>query len=347
MKQEMLSIEECMKLKDVVFIDVRSPIEFKEATIPGAVNIPLLDDDERARVGTIFKQVCPEEAKKVGYEFVKPKLPSIFQEIQGLASRNKNVVLFCWRGGMRSQSLARYCLEQGLDIPCLMGGYKAYRRLVNAFFNNPENIPEMVVLMGLTGVGKTMLLHLLAERGLPAIDLEGLANNRGSVFGQVHGGVQPSQKNFEAMLYESIKANNSNYAIVECESRRIGKVFLPEEMFNKMNNGIKIHLYASLDVRVQRVVEDYAHFPEERLIDAIQHLIKTLGRQKVESLISLVRQRKYKRVAAELLTNYYDSLYGYPKDRSKEYDLSVQCDDLQRAAAKVHGFLADKFDVEV
>lgn len=340
----MVSIQQIKELDDVTFIDVRSPKEYKEGTIPGAINIPLLDDLERAKVGTIYKQECPQKAINIGKEIVTPKLPDILTKLKFIEKNNNNLVLFCWRGGLRSQSLNDFCRENGINTYFLSGGYKAYRKLVYSFLADINNIPDLAVLMGLTGVGKTRLLAILASLyKLSIIDIERLVNNRGSVFGQVHGGVQPSQKDFEANLYELIVRNRYNISVIECESKRVGRLFLPENLFKKMQTGIKIHLYASFDVRIVRVIEDYGNFPKEKLIEAVMHLKKYLGRDKVGYLIDLINKDNLEDVVSILLKDYYDPLYGYPKDKSLSgFDISVNCDDLNKAAYQVNKYLAEK-----
>jgi len=340
LKGNKVSIEEMRELHNVISIDVRSPSEYKEGTIPGAINIPLFEDEERTKVGTVYKQICTERAKDLGYKIVEPKLPHILEQIKS-ASQNvdDNIILFCWRGGMRSQSLKDYCNEMGLKVVYLSGGYKAYRRLVHSFLSDITNIPEMVVLNGLTGVGKTDLLSLLSERKIPTIDIEKIANNRGSVFGQIHGGNQPSQKAFEAEIFENVCNNQLNYSVIECESKRIGKLYIPDSVFQKMKTGKQIHLYASLKTRVDRLIVDYATFPEERLIDAILHLKKALGRNKMNNLIDLVNEKRFDEVATILLKDYYDPLYGYPTGKVADYDLSVNCDNLNHAAEEIIDYL--------
>lgn len=343
MKSKEITIDQLQQFKDFVKIDVRSPGEFVDGTIPGAFNIPLLDDAERAQVGTVYKQICTEKAKSMGYDIVKPKLPGIFSHIQSLSENNKNVVLFCWRGGMRSQRLVDYCSEHGLEVSCLSGGYRAYRRLVYSFLNDLEKIPEMVVLMGLTGVGKTKLLSFLAQNDVPIIDIEKVANNRGSVFGQIHGGGQPTQKNFEAMLYENLRSNDWGFSIIECESKRIGKIYLPDMIYHKMKTGVKIHLYADFNKRVERLVEDYGGFPEDKLVDAILHLKKALGQEKTNSLIDLVKKKSLEEVVIILLKDYYDPLYGYPRGQANTYDISINCNNLNAAVKEIMGFLSAKY----
>lgn len=334
-----ITIEEMLQMQNVVKIDVRSQSEYMEGTIPEAINIPLLDDEERAQVGIIYKQICTEKAKSIGNDFVRPKLPNIIKQIQELSNTNKDLVLFCWRGGMRSQSLTDYCNEKGLNVSYLAGGYRAYRKLVYSFFNQIENLPEMVVLMGLTGVGKTRLLSLLAKKGVPTIDIEEMVNNRGSVFGQIHGGHQPSQKAFEATLYENISRNKLNYSVIECESKRIGKLYIPDALFKKMKNGRRIHLYASSKIRAERLVEDYASFPEDKLVESILHLKKALGNEKIDKLIDFVRRKEFGHVADILLKEYYDPLYGYPTNQTNSYDISINCDNLSGAVEEIIEFL--------
>jgi tRNA 2-selenouridine synthase len=344
LKGKVVPIEQLFNLEDVITVDVRSPSEYVDGTIPGSINIPLFDDTERTVIGTIYKQDCPQKATEKGYEIAASKLPDLYSRIKALADTYKNVVMFCWRGGLRSQSLVEYCNEREIECAYLLGGYKSYRRLVNSFFEDINNIPDMIVLVGLTGIGKTRLLSILSNQyKLPTIDLEELANNKGSVFGQIHGGIQPSQKNFDARLYEQITKLNRKFAFIECESKRLGQLHLPDNVFIKMKKGLKIHLYASIDIRVSRIVEDYAHFPKENLINSLEHLKKRLGKNRVGELVEMVKMDKFDDVAYILLKEYYDPLYGYPDKRSaNNYDLSVNCDDLNKAAHIVNDFIIQK-----
>ena len=327
--ENLINIEEALELKNVLFIDLRSPCEYAEAHIPGALNFPLLEDDERAMVGTIYKQESPEKAVETGFAIIAPKLPHLTQQLRKLA-KEKTLVLYCWRGGMRSKSFCQVLHILGIKHYRLIGGYRAFRHYVNDFFTKPfEN--EIVVLHGLTGVGKTELLHKLIENDLPAIDLEGLAHNRGSVFGHIGMKKQPSQKQFEGMLFFACrKLQNFPRIAVECESRRIGSVFIPLSFYQAMQRGRKVLIYDSLENRITRLIKTYHDeknlLNEEQLTAAINNLRKRLGSVKVQQLLALLKDSNYHTVVKTLLLEYYDPLYKYPDQPSEEYELNLNAD---------------------
>lgn len=199
-----ISVEQAIDFPGGILVDVRSEGEFAEGTIPGAHNICLLNNEERSKVGTEYKQIGPGRAKMTGLELVSPKLAGMVRAYERLSGPDKKVVLFCWRGGLRSQFVAQMLDMAGFDVYRIEGGYKAYRRYVNAYLNS--DLPHRaVVINGLTGVGKTIILRKLAEKGLPVLELEGLAVHRGSVFGKVGLPPSPSQKDFEALIFRDLK----------------------------------------------------------------------------------------------------------------------------------------------
>lgn len=336
-----ISVQELAGLPDPVLIDVRSEGEFTEATIPGAVNLPLLNDSERTEVGKIFTQSSPAAARKLGLRLVSPKLPQLVARAEELG-RERPLVLFCWRGGMRSRALAQVFDLMGLPVYRILGGYKAYRHQVVEFL--VQEFPfQVVVLRGNTGVGKTELLANLRRAGYPAIDLEGLANNRGSVFGDVGLGAPPSQKAFEAYFYEDLRLfRDRGYVIVEGESKRIGRINLPLSFYKAMQSGTQILICDNLESRVKRLVEEYTRLPGalEQIREALQRLRKTLGHLKVDELERLVceDQEAFTRI---LLQEYYDPLYAYPNELSQEYSLSLDQTDPVAVMKELEHYLAE------
>lgn len=327
-----IKIEDALVLPNVLFIDVRSPLEYQEATIPGALNIPLLNDEERRIVGTVYKQKSPAEAKQIGMDFVAPKLPQITREFSDLAV-NHNLVVLCWRGGMRSLTVSLVLQFMGLPVYRLSGGYKAYRQYINEFFQQNKLPQQAIVLQGLTGVGKTEILERLEEDGIPVVNLEELACNRGSVFGWVGQEAPPSQKMFESLLAEKILSfKDAKYFFVECESKRVGKIFLPTILMEEMERGKHVLLYDTVKNRVQRLVRDYtSNLEPEELIPSIRLLTPRLGKEKVQKLEELLVKQDFKEVAKLLLIEYYDPLYNYPAEPDSSYDLSVNTAELDDA----------------
>ncbi|AET68983.1 tRNA 2-selenouridine synthase [Desulfosporosinus orientis DSM 765] len=338
-----INVEELKALEKPVLVDVRSEGEFAEATIPGAMNIPIFNDQERAEIGKTYTQTSPAVARELGLSIVSPKLPDLVKEVEELSKKGQ-LVLFCWRGGMRSKSLAAVAELMGIPIYRLQGGYKAYRSQVVNYFQN--KLPfQVIVLRGNTGVGKTELLKKLKAEGYPAIDLENLANNRGSVFGAMGLGNPPSQKKFEGLLYEELASlKDFSYIIVECESKRIGRVTLPANFYTAMQDGIQILLYDSLENRVQRLIQEYTSMPQaiEEISVALQRLIKTLGNKKVDELSALLESKNLDRFTEQLLVEYYDKLYAYPNEPSSKYDFYINHEKPEKALRELESYLDEK-----
>jgi tRNA 2-selenouridine synthase len=338
-----IQVSELKTLDHPILIDVRSEGEFDEATIPGSVNLPLFDNQERSQVGTIYTQSSPSLARELGLSIVSPKLPDLVKKVEEL-SRKGPLVLFCWRGGMRSKSVATVAELMGIPVYRLQGGYKAYRNQVVEFFQNTLPV-KVVVLRGNTGVGKTELLGKLRSEGYPAIDLEKLANNRGSVFGAMGLGEPPSQKKFEGLLYEELDIlKDFPYVIVECESKRIGRVTLPNSFFSAMQQGIQILHCDSLQNRVERLIREYTSVPDarEEIRTALERLVKTLGHTKVQELRSLLETDRLADFTEQLLVEYYDKLYAYPNGPSSEYDYFLDYREPTKALRELGRYLDEK-----
>ncbi len=254
-----ITVEELLNNeKNFIPVDVRSPEEFKEGTIPGAINIPLFGDTEREEIGTIYKQVGQEQAKWRAMEIVSPTLPALLTQIRGLRKDGSIPVLFCWRGGMRSKAVAAFAEFAGIGIYRIEGGYRAYRQFI--LESIPSLIPDhTVVLHGMTGVGKTDILAKLQKQGYPVLDLEGIAAHKGSIFGAM-GPTDESnnQKTFDSLLFSRLlELKGSPFIMVEAESKRIGKVTQPEELLIKKIGGVHFYLEASLETRVERINSEY------------------------------------------------------------------------------------------
>ena len=338
-----------------VIVDVRSEGEYGDTTIPGAVNVPLLNNEERARVGTVYKQVSPVAARRLGMELISPKLVELVNTIETKAAPGKKVILFCWRGGLRSQFVSYVLDLMGFDVYRINGGYKAYRSCVNAYINESVLPHRAVVTHGLTGVGKTLVLRELLNMGMPVLDLEGLAVHRGSVYGKVGLPPSPTQKHFEALIFKELKrAEEKGIFLVECESRRLGRLLVPIPIMNAMKNGYRILLYTSLEVRIRRSIDEYMAGMQDKdvvpqLLEATSALVRYLGNKKVEMLNSYIVQGQIDRAVEFLLVEYYDPLYKYPDRPAPEYHLSVDTTDIKSAAEKIYGFVSGlaEYDVPV
>lgn len=332
-----------MREKGALLVDARSPEEFAEATIPGAVNVPILDNAERAEVGTLYKQVGKRQARQRGVELVAPKIPSMLKQVASLqAGTSLPVVVFCWRGGMRSLALTQFLELAGIPARQLSGGHKGFRRYVLDFFEHGQ-WGRLLVFRGLTGVGKTYYLHRLAEQGYPVVDLEGLANHRGSAFGNLGLPPQPKQKMFESLLWDKLrKIPSDGYALAEGESRHIGRVALPARVYQALQVETSIWLNASLDARVRNILADYPAVDrlKEEFTQPISALKEKLGKQTVNHYLQLLAESNWQELVSELMVNYYDPLYRHTlPERRIEVDLEPEKTVMERIQSAINEVL--------
>ncbi|KUK83695.1 MAG: putative ATPase [Pelotomaculum thermopropionicum] len=340
-----INIEEALEMRDALLIDVRSEQEYLEDTIPGAINVPLFNDQERAAVGKVYRHEGHEAAGRLGLKLVAPQLCEKVAYVDKTMPGEKKIVLFCWRGGQRSRFMATVFDAMGYDVYCLTGGYKSYRRYVSSYLSHEELAQKAVVLYGLTGVGKTEVLTGLAHMGLPALDLEGLARHRGSVFGKIGLPSSPSQKDFESKIVNFLTevVGEEGIFLVECESKRVGNLLVPNPVINSMKKGYRVLLYASMESRVKRIRKVYTAGPGEnikQLQDAVSCLARKIGYSRAEELKRLLESREFTHVFTYLLKNYYDPLYKYPNAPSAEFDLCVTTEDIEYALKKIYDFVA-------
>jgi tRNA 2-selenouridine synthase len=338
MMQQPIELEKALqqKRKGALFVDVRTPAEFAEATIPGAVNVPLFSNTERAEIGTVYKQQGKKVARKLGIQKVAPRIPALIEQVEAACQlQDGPLIVFCWRGGMRSLAMASFLQLAGLPARQLIGGHKAFRRMVHDYFMRNQ-WPPIYVLRGLTGVGKTRVLNELAERGLPVIDLEGLANHRGSAFGALGLQPQPSQKMFEALLWDRLEQlQGSSYLATEGESRHVGRVLVPPRFHQAMQTQVSLWLEATLDTRVGIILDDYPARDQlrDQFLHPLQALKERLGKQTVAELTQLLEQGQWERLVRELMVRYYDPLYLHTKpDRRVELQVEPQADCPARVA---------------
>ncbi len=313
-----VDIETALKRRadGALLVDVRTALEFNEASIPGAVNVPILNDAERVEIGTLYKEQGSDIARIRGVELVAPKIPQLIQTINSLRTNARRpIVIFCWRGGLRSRAMTAFLQLAGFPAFQLRGGHKAFRRHVVDFFDHGE-WGRMLVLRGLTGVGKTRVLQQLSQQDQPVIDLEGLANHRGSAFGGVGLGQQPGQKQFESLLWDALQSiPKGSWALTEGESRHIGKIILPARFFQSLQMERTLWLETELEKRIQIILEDYtvSELAEETFIQPIQSLQRRLGITEVENMLELLRQKNWHELVSELMLKYYDPLYCHTK----------------------------------
>ena len=274
-----IKIEDALKLKNCIFIDVRTESEYKEDHILDAFNMPLFKDHEHCEVGTIYKMQGKNEAIQKGFDFVGYKLKDMYIQVTSLASEYDNIVIYCARGGMRSGSVCNLFASLGMSIYKLEGGYKAYRNYVLEYLDNIMNVKNFIVVHGLTGVGKTDLLNILDEKNVDNIDLEGIAKNSGSTFGFItHDKKPPTQKKFESKIFEKIFFSNSDYIFIESESKRVGHVLIPNNIYDAIvRDGYHILLECSLENRVKRLCRDYVYNKDENNLVAIEDMFDDMN----------------------------------------------------------------------
>ncbi|MFA4892137.1 tRNA 2-selenouridine(34) synthase MnmH [Brevundimonas sp.] len=292
-------------------IDVRSPAEFAFDHIPGAVNLPVLDDAQRAAVGTEYVQGSKFLARRGGAALVARNIAA---HLEGaLADRDGSFqpLVYCWRGGQRSGAMVTVMDQVGWPVTLLDGGYQTWRRQVKAALYDAPLAHSLVLLDGPTGVGKTALLGVLAVRGVQTLDLEALAAHRGSLFGAMPGG-QPSQKAFESRLHDALsRLDPARPVLVEAESSKIGARVVPPSLWAAMSAAPTIRLESPVAVRAARTVRDYADFAADRLAldTALTRLPRHIGKQMVAEWRALAAAGEVETLAAELIVHHYDPAY--------------------------------------
>ena len=304
-------------------VDVRSPGEFLKGHIPGAVSMPLFDDDERAVIGTLYKQEGRDAAVDEGLGIVGPKVQKFTRAAKELA-REGRILVHCWRGGMRSEKMAMLFELIGLKCGVLEGGYKAYRKQVLEDF---KEIPNLVILQGATGSGKTDILLEMAKVGEQVIDLEGLANHRGSTFGGIGMGEQPSTQQFHNDIHRALEMVDPGRRVwMEGESAAVGNCALPETLWVSMNRSRVVEVEMSRAVRVERLMEDYGDFPPELIAAGVERLAKRLGPNRMAETLEALANNEGKKVANYLL-EHYDKAYRHGNDKHKVHEpVKVNCE---------------------
>ncbi len=327
-------------------IDVRSEGEFAEDHIPGAINLPVLNNAERERVGTIYKQVSSFDAKKIGAALVSANIASHIGGILQERPRNWRPLVYCWRGGGRSGALAHVLAQIGWKVGQLDGGYKAYRR---AILEELPTLParfDWRVVCGMTGTGKSRLLHALQEQGAQVLDLEELAAHRGSVLGNLPDEAQPAQKMFESRVWHALKHLSPERPVyVESESRKIGKLRVPPELIDAMWQSACVVIEAPIPVRVALLMDEYVHFlSDAQLLNAQLDCLRALhGGVVIDNWQDMARDSQWSRLTEELLVKHYDPAYTraivnhYPRlPQASHFQLNAHTvDAIQQLAAEI------------
>jgi tRNA 2-selenouridine synthase len=319
---------------EVPVIDVRSPSEYSRGHIPGAVNIHLFDDDERAVIGTLYKKEGRAKALIKGLDITGPQLSQKLTEALS-CSKNGRLLVHCWRGGLRSEAMAWLFSLGGIITQVLEGGYKSYRHHVH------ESLAErkkMVILGGMTGSGKTGILKYLKEKGEQVIDLEGIANHKGSAFGSLGQLPQPSSEHFENKLFDKWKEiDGSSPVWIEDESKNIGSVFLPEHFFFNMKKSPAIVLLMDVKTRLPRLIKEYSGYDPDILKTLIIKIGKRLGGDKTRDAVNAVDKGDIAG-AIEISLSYYDKAYMYglkQKDEKNVFFVNTDTDEVDVNSQKI------------
>ncbi|MBT9315592.1 tRNA 2-selenouridine(34) synthase MnmH [Leptothoe spongobia] len=305
-------------------LDVRSPGEYAQGHLPNAVSFPLFSDQERALVGTCYKQRGQETAIELGLELVGPKMATLVKKAKVLAPE-RQVRLHCWRGGMRSGSVGWLLETSGLDVNLLAGGYKAFRRWVRATLALPRSI---IVVGGMTGTGKTDILHALRQLGEQVLDLEGLANHRGSSYGALMLPPQPSTEQYENLIAEQWIGFDPNRPVwIEAESKRVGICCVPREIMDQMEASNTLEVLRSKSERLDLLVDVYGRANPDELVAATERLHKRLGGLQTQEAIEHIKRGELVAAAAIILT-YYDRTYRHDLTRRGKQIPTVDVSDM-------------------
>jgi tRNA 2-selenouridine synthase len=320
MAEQLISLDEFWTLRnELPLIDARSEEEFAQSHLPGANNLPILRNTERVVVGTLYKEKGALEATLKGFELVGPRFHQIQKEaLQKYPKRQ--AIVYCWRGGMRSQILSWLLSMVGFEIFRLKGGYKMYRAFT--FEKVREDYP-LIVLGGKTGTGKTVLLKKLKDKGEQVIDLEGLAKHKGSSFGSIGQLPQPSAEQFENLLAEELRILDPKRPIwVENESRKIGRVIIPDRFYKLMIQSPLIEIQKSEAERIEHISKEYGELPEKELIEAVLRLQKRLGGLRTQQAITDIQAKNHTSWISNLLV-YYDKTYEFDLERHMEEKMTL------------------------
>ncbi len=323
--------DELYALKNKIIIDVRTSGEYDEYHIEGAVNVPLFTDEQRAEIGTTYKKVSSDAAKRLGAKLITLRFSEIVDQIMDYSQEYDHVVMYCHRGGMRSKSITALLTALDLkNIYKLEGGIKKHRNYVMLNTQNALDKKKFIVLHGLTGVGKTKLLQKLESKEFDTIDYEGVANNAGSVFGNIlYKEKQPNQRQFEESLFNLVKTSKSDYIFIESESKRVGSVHIPDEYLEKLDSSFHVLVTADIKTRTSILVDDYVCDDENKaVIKCINLLRKRLSNEKADYLVDLAEKNELDELVEILLLDYYDPLYNFSIDKYKPYDYTLVYDEL-------------------
>ena len=322
---------EALEMKNSLIIDVRSPGEYDNDHILNAINLPILDDQERHEVGIIYKQISREKAIEKGMEFYAPKIPSVHEAVKD--HRDKNIIVYCSRGGMRSGIIASLLDSIGFKVFKIQAGYKGFRNYMVEKISNYKLTSKIVVLWGFSCTAKTEILNKLNN----SIDLEGLAQHRGSLMGAL--GLKPnSQKKFENLLMkklDQLQEQGEKFIFIEGESRRIGDVIIPPFLYKAMLSGIAVDVKRDMELRVKSLVDEY--FKPEHL-DEIKEITlgfrRVISNKKKEEATKFIDEGNLHEASRIILNDYYDKLYEHTLNEI-DYAFEINADDVDKAVMEL------------
>ncbi len=319
-------------------VDVRTPLEFGEDHLPGAVNVPILTDQERVEVGIIHNRIGPREARMRGLELTCGRFADMVRQVIGHA-QGRPVLVYCWRGGLRSRSMAILLEATGQRVFQLAGGYKSFRSWINDYFQRFVPPVPLLVLHGMTGTGKTAFINGLDRNSWTPIDLEGLACHRGSAFGSLGLEQSLSQKRFDTQLWDALRRAPLDRPIVlEGESQRIGRILLPGRFYQAMAEGRRVWCSAGLETRVARLAAEYAREEyREEMAAALLRIRKKLGGARFAEFLAMLERWDVAGLARGLIEQYYDKLYY--KHRPWQPDLEIDLEDFGQGERQLEAFL--------
>lgn len=327
------SLEKLQELDVDTIIDVRSPAEYDEDHLPGAINLPVLEDDQRAEVGTIYSKVSPFMARKKGGALVAQNTAIHLQRTLAGKDGAWQPLIYCWRGGQRSNAFATILDQVGWRVKLLQGGYQSYRRAIVELLYKKPILYRLILISGSTGTAKTALLHQLASKGAQTLDIEGIAAHRGSLFGSVNS-KQPTQKMFESLLANKLSSLDPNaVTFMEAESSKVGELLIPPSLWSSMAVAPQIKIKASLEARSKFLCKNYSDLTENKnklnkLIDKLRpyHCAEQINVWKEQAIVE-----EWQNLALGLITKHYDPRYAKSASHKNGTIHTIRLSDLNES----------------